>query len=99
MPQLSERGIATAIHYPHSCHINRRTPTWVIVAVTFPVAEDVASRCLSLPMFPELTVEQLFYVAEAIKECVECDVSAGSHGFAWKWIFATGQCWLRVAAD
>jgi dTDP-4-amino-4,6-dideoxygalactose transaminase len=37
----------------------------------FPVAEGVASRCLSLPMFPELTDEQLEYVAETIKDCVE----------------------------
>ena len=31
----------------------------------FPVAEDVMRRCLSLPMFAEMTEEQIEYVAEA----------------------------------
>jgi dTDP-4-amino-4,6-dideoxygalactose transaminase len=37
----------------------------------FPVAEDVASRCVSLPMFPELTDQQLDHVANAVRECMQ----------------------------
>ena len=70
MKRLAERGVATSIHYP--------TPVPLQPAYThlgyrrgdFPVAEDVTSRCLSLPMFPELTDEQLNYVAETIADCV-----------------------------
>ncbi len=72
MQQLNERGIATAVHYPTLVPFQPAYSHLGYRRGAFPVAEDVASRCLSLPMFPDLTVEQLFYVAEAIKECVEC---------------------------
>ncbi len=72
MHQLSDRGIATAIHYPTPVPFQPAYAHLGYRRGDFPVAEDVASRCLSLPMFPDLTVEQLFYVAETIKECVDC---------------------------
>ena len=34
----------------------------------FPVSEQAAGRLLSLPMFPELTNQQIEYVTESIKE-------------------------------
>jgi dTDP-4-amino-4,6-dideoxygalactose transaminase len=34
----------------------------------FPVTEQVATRGLSLPMFPELTEDQIDYVVGSIKE-------------------------------
>jgi dTDP-4-amino-4,6-dideoxygalactose transaminase len=34
----------------------------------FPVTEKVAERLLSLPMFPELTTDQIEYVVKTIKE-------------------------------
>lgn len=36
-----------------------------------PVSEDYYSKCLALPMFPSLTVEELNYVIEKIKEFVK----------------------------
>ncbi|MBI2823276.1 MAG: DegT/DnrJ/EryC1/StrS family aminotransferase [Planctomycetia bacterium] len=70
--RLAERGVATAIHYPTPvplqpayAHLGHRRGD-------FPVAEDVTSRCLSLPMFAELTDDQVEYVADAIKDCVGC---------------------------
>jgi dTDP-4-amino-4,6-dideoxygalactose transaminase len=44
----------------------------------FPVAEDVMRRCLSLPMFAELTDEQIEYTASAVRDCLEC--AAGGPG-------------------
>jgi len=70
MKRLAERGIATAIHYPT---LVPHQPAYAHLGCRrgeFPVAEDVASRCLSLPMFPELTDEQLEYVAESVKDCL-----------------------------
>jgi dTDP-4-amino-4,6-dideoxygalactose transaminase len=68
--QLAERGVATAIHYPTLVPFQPVYSNLGYRPGDFPVAEDVARRCLSLPMFPELTDEQLDYVAETIKDCV-----------------------------
>ncbi|HUJ42408.1 MAG TPA: DegT/DnrJ/EryC1/StrS family aminotransferase [Opitutaceae bacterium] len=46
-------------------------PTGVKRAST-PVAERAARECLSLPIFPELTDEQIEYVAAAIREFKAC---------------------------
>jgi dTDP-4-amino-4,6-dideoxygalactose transaminase len=63
---LAEAGVATGVHYPtpvpHQpafAHLGHRPGD-------FPVAEDVASRCLSLPLFPGLTDGQLDYTAEVL---------------------------------
>jgi dTDP-4-amino-4,6-dideoxygalactose transaminase len=68
--QLAKRGIATAIHYPTPVPLQPAYAYLCHAAGDFPVAEDVTSRCLSLPMYPELTNEQLEYMAETIKDCV-----------------------------
>ena len=34
----------------------------------FPITEGIAQRLLSLPMYPELTRDQIKYVTDAIKE-------------------------------
>jgi dTDP-4-amino-4,6-dideoxygalactose transaminase len=64
---LKERGIATGVHYPLPLH---RQPAYLRQGygdVHLPVTEALASEVLSLPMFPELTEEQLARVAEAVQ--------------------------------
>jgi dTDP-4-amino-4,6-dideoxygalactose transaminase len=39
-------------------------------AGSFPVAEKVASEFVSLPMFAELTPDQISYVAGEVKACL-----------------------------
>jgi dTDP-4-amino-4,6-dideoxygalactose transaminase len=36
----------------------------------FPVAEAVSEKTLCLPMFPEITYEQIEYVVESLKACL-----------------------------
>jgi dTDP-4-amino-4,6-dideoxygalactose transaminase len=64
---LSERGIATGIHYP--VPINRQ-PAMAELTNTddFPNADAVAATVLSLPVFPELTDEQRERVAGGLAE-------------------------------
>ncbi len=66
---LAERGIATGIHYPTPLH---RTAAYASCdharSMACPVAEQLADEILSLPMFPELTGEQLNEVTKAIHE-------------------------------
>jgi dTDP-4-amino-4,6-dideoxygalactose transaminase len=64
---LAAKGVATGIHYPTPVP---HQPAYAHLGYNrgdFPVAEDVAGRCLSLPMFPELTREQIEYVARALR--------------------------------
>ncbi|MGE5351260.1 MAG: DegT/DnrJ/EryC1/StrS family aminotransferase [Acidobacteriota bacterium] len=64
---LSSKGIPTAVHYPIPLH---QQPAFVDESKTYnlPVAETVAREIISLPMYPELTSEEIEYVANAITE-------------------------------
>jgi dTDP-4-amino-4,6-dideoxygalactose transaminase len=68
---LADRGIATGLHYPLPLHIQKAYSYLGYKEGTFPVTENAAKKLLSLPMFPELTREQIEYVCEAIKEFVK----------------------------
>lgn len=64
---LAERNIGTQIHYPKPL-----TEIGIFeVSGEYPVAAAMANRILSLPMYPELTFEQVSYVVEAIKDFFE----------------------------
>lgn len=65
---LAEQGVETAIHYPTAlpflnCYQNRNPST-----DQFPVAHAHQSRILSIPMFAELTEQQLQHVANAVNK-------------------------------
>jgi dTDP-4-amino-4,6-dideoxygalactose transaminase len=64
---LAERGIGSAIYYPvplnrQECFANLVAPT------SLPVAEQLARECLSLPIYPELTRDQLKLVVDSVAE-------------------------------
>jgi dTDP-4-amino-4,6-dideoxygalactose transaminase len=65
---LTERGIQTGIHYPIPIHLQEAYADLGLGAGAFPNAERLARRCLSLPMFPELTSEQISRVTDAIRD-------------------------------
>ena len=68
---LSEKGIGTGLHYPVPLHLQKAYKHLGYGEGAFPVAEGAARRLLSLPMFPELSREQVEYVAESIREFME----------------------------
>jgi len=68
---LSEKGIGTGLHYPQPLHLQKAYTHLGYKEGTFPVTENAAKRLLSLPMFPELSKEQIEYVVECIKEFVK----------------------------
>jgi len=65
---LEQNGVATGLHYPVPLHLQEAYSSLGYEEGDFPVAEKAAKRILSLPMFPELTEEQVRYVCEKIKE-------------------------------
>jgi dTDP-4-amino-4,6-dideoxygalactose transaminase len=68
MAYLADKGISTGIHYPVPIHLQKAYSYLGLNKGTFPVAEQCALEFVSLPMFPELTSEQISYTVDAIKE-------------------------------
>ena len=67
---LGDKGIATGLHYPLPLHLQKAYEHLGYKEGDFPVAERAARRLLSLPMYPELTRDQIKYVADSIKEFI-----------------------------
>tara|TARA_Y100000310_G_scaffold274290_1_gene290203 strand:+ start:5766 stop:6848 length:1083 start_codon:yes stop_codon:yes gene_type:complete len=65
---LDGKGISTGIHYPVPLHLQPACKEFGGKKGDFPESEKIADRILSLPMFPELTSEQIDYVCKAIEE-------------------------------
>jgi len=63
---LRERGIATGIHYPIPIHLQPAYADLQLGRGAFARTERAADRILSLPMFPELTEEQIELVGDAL---------------------------------
>ena len=65
---LSEKGIASGIHYPVPLHLQPAYSYLGLKEGAFPDTERISKRILSLPMFPELSDDQIERVAKAIEE-------------------------------
>jgi dTDP-4-amino-4,6-dideoxygalactose transaminase len=63
---LQAAGIQTGVHYPIPVHLQPAHADLGYQPGDFPVSEKVASQVLSLPIFPEMTVEQVQEVAAAV---------------------------------
>ena len=66
--RLAEHGVGTGIHYPVPCH--RMAPYARFATGSLPVAEAAADRQLSLPLFPQLPVEDAQRVGELLTAIV-----------------------------
>ena len=63
---LTEQGIGSGVYYPvplhrQECFVNADT-------TSLPIAEQLSRECLSLPVYPELTPDQLSRVSAAVTE-------------------------------
>lgn len=67
---LSEKGVATGLHYPVPLHLQKAYANCGYKKGDFPVAEKSAEEILSLPMYPGLSREQQVY----IKDCMQAGV-------------------------
>jgi dTDP-4-amino-4,6-dideoxygalactose transaminase len=67
---LEERGIGCGVHYPIPIHLQEACRDLGHKRGAFPIAENLAKEFLSLPMFPELTEEQIEHVARCVSEAV-----------------------------
>ena len=65
---LADRGVPTLIYYPRPLHLQTVYADLDLREGDFPVAEAVSRRILPMPMYPELTDEQVDYVVAKVRE-------------------------------
>ncbi|MGZ6208011.1 MAG: DegT/DnrJ/EryC1/StrS family aminotransferase [Syntrophales bacterium] len=63
---LSGNGINTGLHYPIPLHLQNAYKRSGLTNGSYPITEKVSNEILSLPMFPNLTGEQIEYVSQKI---------------------------------
>jgi dTDP-4-amino-4,6-dideoxygalactose transaminase len=68
--QLSERGVSTAVYYPIPLHLQECFAYLGGKEGDFPESERACREVLALPVYPELTAEQVKYVAKTVLEVV-----------------------------
>ena len=72
---LKRKEIFCGIHYPIPLHLQGVYRELGYKAGDFPVSERSASRILSLPIYPELKKEEIYYIKNAINEFVPITTS------------------------
>ena len=65
---LNARGIECAIHYPVPLHLQQAYKDWGQKELQLPNAETITGEILSLPIFPELTKEEVHTVSVAVRD-------------------------------
>jgi len=65
---LAEKEIYCGIHYPIPVHLLDAYKSLNLGVGSFPVAEKSAAEFVSLPMYPELTREQIAFAVSGLKE-------------------------------
>jgi dTDP-4-amino-4,6-dideoxygalactose transaminase len=68
---LEARGVQTAIHYPRPVHLQLPYVELGYRPGSLPHTESACERCLSMPLYPELSPEQVRYAAETLVEVAE----------------------------
>jgi dTDP-4-amino-4,6-dideoxygalactose transaminase len=68
LAKLKKQGIGSAVYYPVPMHLQECYKDLGFKSGDYPKSECAANQALSLPIFPEITVEQQEYVVSEIKK-------------------------------
>ena len=68
LTKLKEAGIATGVYYPVPLHLQKVYKELGYKEGDMPVAEYLSHRTFAIPVYPELTEEQINYIIDNIKK-------------------------------
>lgn len=68
---LTENGVANQIYYPIPLHLQKAYSHLGYKKGDLPVTEKISEQVLSLPMFPQLTDDEINYITSKIKEALK----------------------------
>ena len=71
---LTQAGIGCGIHYPIPVHLQEAYRGLGYTSGTFKISEQTSKEFLSLPMYPELTAEQVRTVVRTVEETIAAPV-------------------------
>jgi dTDP-4-amino-4,6-dideoxygalactose transaminase len=71
--RMRDRGIGVGVHYPIPIHLQEAYTNLGHGPGSFPVTEEAARRVLSLPIYPELTREQVDQVVDALTQTLTAE--------------------------
>lgn len=63
---LEEKGVSTIIHYPTPIHLQKAYASLGYKKGDLPIAEKASQEILSLPIFPEITKEEIEYISKNV---------------------------------
>ncbi len=67
---LRDESIASAIYYPIPLHQQEAVKKHCHVDASLPIAESVSQQCLSLPIYPELSDDNVDLICDTIKRVI-----------------------------
>ncbi|MFR1907943.1 MAG: DegT/DnrJ/EryC1/StrS family aminotransferase [Clostridium neonatale] len=67
LAKLKEKGIATGVYYPVPLHLQKVYTDLGYKEGDMPVAEYLSHRTFAIPVYPELSEEQIQYIVDSIK--------------------------------
>jgi dTDP-4-amino-4,6-dideoxygalactose transaminase len=67
---LKNKGVGTLIHYPVPPHLSKAYAELGLQKGAFPISEAIASMELSLPMGPHLSLNEVEYVGNMVREYI-----------------------------
>jgi dTDP-4-amino-4,6-dideoxygalactose transaminase len=70
LKQLKEKGILAGIHYPVPIHDQKVYASFNFAKKTFPVTSKISRQILSLPLFPEITEEEVDIICDAVRTII-----------------------------
>jgi dTDP-4-amino-4,6-dideoxygalactose transaminase len=69
--RMQARGVGVGVHYPIPLHRQPAFQGYGVADVSLPVAEQAAAEVVSLPLYPEITIQQQERVVETLFQAIQ----------------------------